>query len=233
MKILAVDTATKSCSVAVIDNDALLAESTLMEDETHSRHLLSLVDAVMVKAELKLAQLDGFAVCVGPGSFTGLRIGIASIKGLAYALNKPVVGVSSLKTLAWQCQKTSYLICPLIDARKQQVFFGRYRYQNEALRIDGREQVASPAEAVRGIREPSVFIGNGAELYRDHILSELGELAHFVSGQQQIIQASAIARLSLSRFINQETDDVHSLVPHYIRRPDAELKQRAFNPLKS
>ena len=226
MKVLGVDTATQSCSVAVIDDDAVLAESTLTGDETHSRHLLSLVDTVMGRAKLIPAQLDGFAVCVGPGSFTGLRIGIASVKGLAYALNKPVVGVSSLKTLAWQCQKTSHLICPLIDARKQEVYFGRYRYHNGALKVQGREQVASPAEAVRDIREPTVFIGNGAELYRDLLSSKLGELAHFVSGPQQIIQAAAIARLSLSRFFSQRTDDIHSLVPQYIRRSDAELKQK-------
>ena len=232
MKILAVDTATKSCSAAVIDNKAILAESTLMENETHSRHLLSLVDTVMGRSKLKLSQLDGFAVCVGPGSFTGLRIGIASVKGFAYALNKPVVGISSLQTLAWQCQNASYLICPLIDARKQEVYFGRYRYQNGELRTEGREQVASPAEAVRGIREPTIWIGNGAELYREHILSALGESAHFVSGPQQIIQATAIARLSLARFIRQESDDVHSLVPQYIRRSDAELNSRTFNPLK-
>lgn len=233
MKILAVDTATKSCSAAVIDGDSLLADLTTLDDQTHSRHLLNIIDTVMGRAGLKIAQLDGFAVSIGPGSFTGLRIGISSIKGLAFSLNKPVVGVSSLETLAFQCKQNPFQICPIIDARKQEVYFCRYRFDNGNLKKKGPEQVASPVDAVRGIREPCVFVGNGAQLYQELILDELGELAHFVAGSQHTIQASAVAWLSLPRFKRQETDDVHLLVPHYIRKSDAELKIRADNTLKS
>ena len=233
MKILAVDTATKSCSVAVIDGDSLLAESTTFNDQTHSRHLLNIIDTVMGKAGLKITQLDGFAVSIGPGSFTGLRIGISSIKGLAFSLNKPVVGVSSLEALAFQCRQNPYLICPLIDARKQEVYFCRFRYKKGELIKEGPERVASPAEAVRGIREPCVFVGTGAKLYQELILTELGDLAHFVAESQHPIQASAVAWLSLPRFKRQETDDVHLLVPHYIRKSDAEFNVKAVNSLKS
>ena len=128
MKILAVDTATKSCSVAVIDEDTLLAESTSFNDQTHSRQLLNIIDTVLGKANLKIGQVDGFAVSIGPGSFTGLRIGISSVKGLAFSLNKPVVGVSSLQTLAFQCNQNPYLICPVLDARKQEVYYCHYRF---------------------------------------------------------------------------------------------------------
>jgi tRNA threonylcarbamoyladenosine biosynthesis protein TsaB len=233
MKILAVDTATKSCSVAVIDEDSLLAESTTVNDQTHTRHLLNIIDTVIGKAGLKITQLDGFAVSIGPGSFTGLRIGISSIKGLAFSLNKPVVGVSSLETLAFQCKQSPYLICSVIDARRQEVYFCRYRYSKAELQKEDLERVASPAEAVRGIREPCVFVGNGAKLYQELILTELGALAHFVAGTQHTIQASAVAWLSLPRFKRQETDDVHLLVPHYIRKSDAEFKIKAVNTLKS
>ncbi|CAB1059638.1 tRNA threonylcarbamoyladenosine biosynthesis protein TsaB [Olavius sp. associated proteobacterium Delta 1] len=232
MKILAVDTATKSCSVAVIDEDSLLAESTSVIDQTHSRQLLNIIDTVLGETGLKITQLDGFAVSIGPGSFTGLRIGITSVKGLAFSLNKPVVGVSSLETLAFQCLQKPYLICPVLDARKQEVYFCHYRCKNGKLEKESPERVAAAAEAVRGIREPCVFIGNGAILYQDLISTELRGLAHFVAENQHTIQAAAVARLSLPRFKRQETDNVHLLVPHYIRKSDAELKIRMGNTLK-
>ncbi len=177
--------------------------------------------------------MDGFAVTVGPGSFTGLRIGITTIKGLAFSLNKPVVGISSLETLAFQCKDRLCLICPVIDARKQEVYFCRYRYKNGGLKREIPEQAASPAAAVRDIREPCLFVGNGAKLYQEIILAEMGALAHFVAEDQHTIQASAIARLSLPRFKRRETDDVQLLVPHYIRKSDAELSIRLDNSLKS
>jgi len=232
MKILAVDTATKSCSVAVIDGDTLLAESTSFTGQTHSRHLLNIIDAVLGQTGLKMAQLDGLAVSIGPGSFTGLRIGIASVKGLAFSLNKPVVGVSSLQALAFQCRPNPYLICAVLDARKQEVYFCHYRFVNGYLAKDSPEQVAAPAEALRGIREPCVFVGNGAKLYRELIAARLGGLAHFADESRHTIQASAVAWLSLPRFKQQQTDDVQRLVPHYIRKSDAQLNIKTGNTLK-
>ena len=230
MKILAVDTATKSCSVAVIDDESLLAESTVANNQTHSRHLLQLIDAVIGQAGLAITELDGFAVSNGPGSFTGLRIGIASIKGLAFSLKKPVVGVSSLMALAYQCRHTPYLICPVIDARKQEVYFCRYRSHNGELKQKIPEQVALPDEAVGNIREPCIFIGSGAHLYKQLIIGELGQLAHFAAENEHTIQASAVAWLSLPQFKRQDTDDVHLLVPHYIRKSDAELAIGRIKP---
>jgi tRNA threonylcarbamoyladenosine biosynthesis protein TsaB len=228
-----VDTATKSCSVAVIDGDTLLAESTSLTGQTHSRHLLNIIDTVLQQAGLKIGQLDGFAVSIGPGSFTGLRIGITSVKGLAFSLNKPVVGVSSLQALAFQCRPNPYLICPVLDARKQEVYFCHYRFKKGYPAQESPEQVASPAEAVRGIREPCVFVGNGAKLYRELITTRLGGLAHFAAESRHTIQASAVAWLSLPRFQQQKTDDVRLLVPQYIRKSDAQLKIKTGNTLKS
>ena len=230
MKILAVDTATKSCSVAVIDGESLLAESTVADNQTHARHLLQMIDAVLGQARLEIGELDGLAVSIGPGSFTGLRIGIASIKGLAYSLKKPVVGVSSLKALAYQCRQKPYLICSIIDARKQEVYCCRYRSDSGQLEQEGPEQVALPLEAIGNIREPSIFIGSGAQLYQQSIVDELGQLANFATENEHTIQASAIAWLSLPRFKRRDTDDVHLLVPHYIRKSDAELSFGRIKP---
>ncbi|NNK84267.1 MAG: tRNA (adenosine(37)-N6)-threonylcarbamoyltransferase complex dimerization subunit type 1 TsaB, partial [Desulfobacterales bacterium] len=100
MKILAVDTATKSCSVAIVDKESIIAEMTVINEETHSKHLLGIINVVLKYADLDMADLNGFAVTSGPGSFTGLRIGISTIKGFAAALKKPMVGISTLSALA-------------------------------------------------------------------------------------------------------------------------------------
>jgi tRNA threonylcarbamoyladenosine biosynthesis protein TsaB len=233
MKILAVDTATRSCSVSLVDGARVLAEVTSQSAETHSRHLLQLIQQVARTAGVDLVRLDGFGVCTGPGSFTGLRIGISSIKGLAYSLNKPVVGVSSLKSLAAQCGPTPHLICPMIDARKQEVYFSLYRQAQEGLTKEAQERVAGPSEVIREIRQACLFIGNGAQLYRSLIAEKLGPIAEFAEDSQHIIQASTIARLSLERFERRDADDISVLVPHYVRKSDAELYLGAFNALKS
>ncbi len=224
MKILALDTATQTCSVAIIDDERLLVELTRANIKTHSRHLMDLIETVCLAADLSVRDMDGFAVTIGPGSFTGLRIGISTIKGLAFSLAKPVAGVSSLDALAWQCAQSAYLICPLLDARKKEVYACRYRFKNNELIRDISERVVSPAEALSGIREPCIFVGNAAQIYQGNISAKLGELAYFASHAQHTIRASSIAWLSIPGFHRKQTEDVAMLVPHYIRKPDAEIK---------
>ena len=223
MKIFALDTATQSCSVAIIDDGSLLAEMTVVNRQTHSRHLMEFTDTILNAVHLKATDIDGFAVSIGPGSFTGLRIGISTIKGLAFSLNKPVVGISSLEALAWQSAHSGFLICPLLDARKNEVYACRYRFDNNKLNKDGPEIVASLAEAVRDIREPSIFVGNAVNLYRDHISDRLGNLAHYAARGQHTLRASSIAQLSAGKFSGEQTDDVSMLIPQYVRKSDAEL----------
>jgi tRNA threonylcarbamoyladenosine biosynthesis protein TsaB len=223
MKILAVDTATQSCSVAVSDNKMVLAEKTIQNGRTHSVHLLDMIDSVMEEAGLSVSELEGFAVTVGPGSFTGLRIGISTIKGLAMATKKPVVGISSLDVLANQCLQNDFLICPLIDARKKEVYHARYRYAEGRLDKMSPEASSSPVDAVKDIQTPCILVGSGARLYRKILKTELSQMAHFAEKGQNTIQASTVAFVSLDRFRAQKTDDVVQLVPHYIRKSDAEL----------
>jgi tRNA threonylcarbamoyladenosine biosynthesis protein TsaB len=223
MRILAVDTATKSCSVAVTENDTVLGEVTAVSEQTHSKHLLDMVHAVIREAGLTLSALDGFAVTRGPGSFTGLRIGISSVKGLALATNKPVVGISSLETLAQQVTPTSELICPLIDARKGQIYTSLYRYGSRGLSRQLEERVLAPQEGLHNIDERCVFVGSGAVLYRGVIADKLGDLACFATREQHIIQATTLANLALKRFEKGDAGQVDDLVPRYIRKSDAEL----------
>jgi tRNA threonylcarbamoyladenosine biosynthesis protein TsaB len=223
MKLLALDTATRSCSVAVTHDGSLSAELTIVKNQTHSKHLMELIHSVLQIADFRLADLDGLAVTIGPGSFTGLRIGISTIKGLACALARPVVGVSTLEALAWQCGQTSYLICPLLDARKGEVYGAAYRFNKGRLIQKAGQRAMTPEAVVEDIKSPCVFIGSGARLYRQDILAALGGLAHFAPEGQNMIRASSVAFLSMPRFEANDTDEVAGLVPHYIRKSDAEL----------
>ncbi|MGD8991449.1 MAG: tRNA (adenosine(37)-N6)-threonylcarbamoyltransferase complex dimerization subunit type 1 TsaB [Desulfobacterales bacterium] len=230
MKILAVDTATNSCSVAVIDNLSVCAELTTHKKQTHSKHLMTSIDSVLKSANCGASGLDGFAVTVGPGSFTGLRIGIATIKGLASAVDKPVVGLSTLETLAWQCGAQTRLICPLLDARKAEVYAATYRFNNDCLIRETAACAVNPEAFVRGIREACVFIGPGAQLYQNKIQDALGDKAVFVPDDHHVIQASTVAFLSLKRFKTNDAVRVADLAPFYIRKSDAELSV-APNPV--
>ena len=222
MKILAIDTATLSCSVAIMDAGVVIAELTSANNQTHSKHLMTMIDTVCSMGKLKIAAMDGFAVTLGPGSFTGLRIGISTIKALAWSLKKPVVGISSLDTLAWQCVPGPQRICTLLDARKQEVYSCRYHYEDGELKKDGPEQVLALADAISGISRPCLFVGNGASLYEKEIIDTLGAVASFAGPKYDSIRASSVAGLSLGRFMQDQTDDVALLVPNYIRKSDAE-----------
>jgi tRNA threonylcarbamoyladenosine biosynthesis protein TsaB len=224
MKILAVDTATKSCSVAIVDKESLLAEMTVVDGQTHSKHVLEMIRLVMRHLGLNLSDLNGFAVTRGPGSFTGLRIGISSVKGFALAQGKPLIGVSTLDALARQVFFSPYLICSLIDACRNEVYFSMYRYKDGNLKKEGKEQAVSPEDVLDEINEPCIFVGSGAVLYRKTIKAKLGEYAYFAQTYESTIRASTVASLSMDRFENDDTDDVETFVPNYIRKSDAQLK---------
>ena len=223
MKLLAVDTSTRACSVAVVDQDRLACEITTGPTGTHSTHLLRLIRMALELAEMELRGLDGLAVCVGPGSFTGLRIGVSTVKGLAFATAKPVAGVSSLEALAQPCLPWPHLICAMLDARKGEVYAARYRARDGRLEHEGREVVLSIEDALDGIDEACLFVGDGARRYREPIDSKLGPLALFPAPSQDIIRASTVAALAQRQFAWQENEDLDRLVPRYIRQSDAEL----------
>jgi tRNA threonylcarbamoyladenosine biosynthesis protein TsaB len=209
--------------VAVVDQDRLACEITTGPTGTHSTHLLRLIRMALELAEMELRGLDGLAVCVGPGSFTGLRIGVSTVKGLAFATAKPVAGVSSLEALAQPCLPWPHLICAMLDARKGEVYAARYRARDGRLEHEGREVVLSIEDALDGIDEACLFVGDGARRYREPIGSKLGPLALFPAPSQDIIRASTVAALAQRQFAWQEIEDLDRLVPRYIRQSDAEL----------
>jgi len=225
MKILAVDTATSSCSVAVAVDGELLAEITLIRDETHSKHLTSLIRQVIQVAGMSLDEMDGFAVTRGPGSFTGLRIGISTVKGLAAASGRPLVGISSLESLAQQACAGEHPVCSMIDARREEVYVACYRKKNSVLSLEENEQALAPDKVLHSIQGTCVFVGNGAVVYRQIIMDLMGKRAHFAPATQNVIRAATVAQLAWRRFGAGDTDDLARFVPVYLRKSDAELNR--------
>ena len=231
MRILAVDTSTRSCSVAVVDRNDLLAEVTSGNGQTHSRHLMAMIDSALGLAGLNLSMTDGLAFTCGPGSFTGLRIGISTILGLSAATRKPIVGISGLDALAMQAAAPNMTICPLIDGRRNEVYCARYRWVNGELVKEAAEQVLSPELAITGLNNtPVLFAGNGAQLYQALIRDRLGDCARFALNCQNTLRASTVAWISMKRFEIGDVDDIFRFEPMYIRRPDAKIPA-PFKPL--
>ena len=230
MKILSVDTATKSCSVAVIDDKAVISEYTVNHQDTHSKFLMGMIHTILNICHLTAKDLDGFAVTIGPGSFTGLRIGLSAIKGLALATDKPVVGISTLEVLAYQIFGSDKLICPMMDARRNEVYTARYHFKNQKLESKQLPQAVSPDKAIENINEPSIFVGDGAALYQDLIKNTLGPMAVFTNFTQYYIRASTVGQIAMHRFMSNDIDDVSLIEPFYIRQSDAEKNLKARPP---
>jgi tRNA threonylcarbamoyladenosine biosynthesis protein TsaB len=225
MRILGVDTSTSWGSLGIIDDDAVVAEYALFREETHSARLVPAIQALLKEARLDLTEIDGLAISLGPGSFTGLRVGLSTVKGLALAAEKPVVGIPTLDALASNLPFAPYLICPLLDARKGEVYFALYKNggggQLERLTP---YQVLSPFGLLEKIPlQETVFLGDGAEVYGELIEEHLGEKALFAPPHLKFLRGSTVAELGLGRIMQGESDDIASLVPIYVRPSDAEI----------
>ena len=176
MKILALDSSGLVASVALLENDTLIAEYTVNHKKTHSQTLLPMLDEIVCMTETDLHSIDAIAIAKGPGSFTGLRIGSATVKGLGLALDKPIIGVPTIEGLAMNLYGTDALICPLMDARRNQVYTGIYRFQDGKLQVvkdqipTGIEEIV---EALNKIGQNVIFLGDGVPVYREVIEKEL------------------------------------------------------------
>lgn len=222
MRILSIDTASTTGSVAVVAGETLLTEFTIARQETHSRRLMNMIEGALEMAGLGLADMDGLAFTRGPGSFTGLRIGLSVVKGLAIVTGKPLAGVSSLEVLAHQAPDKSRLICPMMDARNKEVYFAGYRFSESGFRRVKDEAALSPEAAADRITEDCLLIGDGAYRYKSLFEERLGIRAEFASPDDGIPRALTVARLSMPRFEAGQSDDVRSVVPVYLRKSYAE-----------
>ena len=224
MIILGIETATMTGGLALIDEEKLISEYTLNMKTTHSSRLMPALDWILKDASLNKNQINGIAISIGPGSFTGLRIGLATAKGLAMGLNIPLVTVPTLDALAYNVTYSPYQICPVLDARKKEVYSAIFRYENGIITRKSPYQVISPDELINQINEKTIMLGDGLNIYGELFHEKLGEFAIFANNSQRLPRASVIAELGLAKLKAGEIADLASSEPLYIRRADAEMK---------
>ena len=220
---LALDTSTPAGSVAVTCGEQLLGALLLKGKGTHTDYLLLSIKYLLKALSLGIDDLDALAVVLGPGSFTGLRVGMATAKGLALAAGIPVIGVSSLRTLACQVPFPRYPVCALLDARKKEVYAGLFQWDAGTPVALGAEAVVPPERLLERLEGDTLFIGNGAFVYRTMIVRHLGERAHFAPLILESPRAACVAALALESFRSGEAVHPANLVPRYIRASEAEI----------
>ena len=230
MLILAVETSTFTGSVALVEASLpegawrIVGETTLNLSETHSSRLMPTIDRLLRETSRSIQAVQGIAVGLGPGSFTGLRIAVSTVKGLAFSLQVPVVGVPTLDALAHNVPFASPLVCPVLDARKKEVYATLFRGNGEGdLRKIGEYWVLSPEELCSRISERTILVGNGAEVYGETFREKLGSRALFAPPEFSFPRASSVARLSLPSFRRGQSLDLLTFSPIYVRRSEAEI----------
>jgi tRNA threonylcarbamoyladenosine biosynthesis protein TsaB len=240
--IIGIDTATTAASVALVDNGLLISEKSnpsrapggngnrQHSKSNHAETILPLLESLLQSTEMSLENINGLALSIGPGSFTGLRIGLSTVKGLAYGSRLPVVGVSTLLAQAARVTHYDGLICALLDARKNEVYAALFEKEGDAVHRLSQDRVTSAAGIVEIIRPlandaPCLMVGDGAAVHKQSLLQQFGGGALFQTGDFSLSAAAAVARLSEHRFRSNDVDNLGSLTPVYLRRSEAELKQ--------
>ena len=223
MRILGIDSSTPGCSVALLNDNAVVAERIADPRPSHSKYLLQMVDQVLKAGESRLDDVDGFAVTIGPGSFTGLRIGVSLLKGFVLATEKPFVGVNSLEALAHTLDSPNLPICTALDARKSEVYAAVFESQKDGLQPLMKESAFSPEALCEKIQVPTLFTGNGVERYHETFKESLGSRFVEPGTQPKFSTAAGAVLLASQQFADQRHFDLNQLKINYIRKSEAEL----------
>lgn len=237
MIILGIDTSTENGGIGIIEEKKVLSECNLHIKDTHSNQLMPLLDEILERLELEISQIDAFAVALGPGMFTALRIGIGTVKGLGYALNKPVVGIPTLDAIANNLKFVDRLICPVMDARRNEVFTAIYQGGKESGRDGNRpllqrlsDYLCIPFDRVTEIvDEPTIFLGDATDKYRNFIESSMKD-AVIADSVFDLPRGANIAMLGKKKLLSEGIDNqkfkenIFSLTPLYVRKSQAEVK---------
>lgn len=232
MKVLGIDTSTRCGSVGLVDQGGIISEYHLNIPITHSERLLEIINNLLRESRCPMQDLDGWAISLGPGSFTGLRIGVSTIKGLAYATQKPVAGVSSLDVLASQISPSSYLICPILNARKGEVYTAFYGYnETNFLQRQSDYMAMKPEGLVKHIKEKVIFVGDGAKTFGGYLRDSLSSLALFPDPSLHLPRGSTVARLGSELLRKGEPLDLKTFTPIYVRPSEAEIKWQEKHPI--
>ena len=225
MKILALESATLAGGAALLDGERLVGETTLSIALTHSERLMAVVDRLLADCGWSPRDLEGLAVSIGPGSFTGLRVGVATMKGLALALDLPVAPVPTLDALAATLPFAAAPVCPLLDARKGEVYCSLYRWQGNAMERQWDYLALAPDAAAARLDGPVIVLGDGVETCRPY-LARLGDAVMEAPPARRLPSPGVVAQLGHALLSAGKGMDPEALVPFYLRPSEAELKAR-------
>lgn len=224
MRILAVDTSSAVASCAIVDGEKLVCEEILNNGLTHSQTIMPMIESVMKRSGLETSDIDLFAAVTGPGSFTGLRIGVSAVKALAHAANKPCAAVSTLEAMAYNLPFCDKLIVPIMDARRGEVYNGVYRFENgrfTEVRAARALSIEECCEDIKSLGSDAVFLGDGLPVFRERITGMLGDKAYFAPANLNAQMAASAAVLAKDKdYINYT-----KLAPVYLRKSQAERER--------
>jgi tRNA threonylcarbamoyladenosine biosynthesis protein TsaB len=227
MNLLAIETSTDGLGVALVDDTRVLASSELLAERVHATELPGALTNVLKSAGRTLEQIDAFAVDVGPGAFTGLRIGVAFVKALVFRLRRPVIGVASLDVLAAALPYAAHPVCPILDAKQKKIYAACYDTRDGAPRKRSDYQLLTVDAWLSTLpQEPIVLLGSGAALYREAITKALGPRALFAPHDLWLPRAATLGRLGLERLRAGQHDDPSTLVPMYLYPMDCTVRAR-------
>lgn len=228
MKILGIDSSGMVASAAITADDVLVAEFTVNNKQTHSQTLLPMIDQVVQMSGIALQEMDAIAIAAGPGSFTGLRIGASTAKGLGLALDKPIVPVPTLEGLAYRLVGSRGLICPMMDARRNQVYTGIYRVSAGHLEVVAEQKAVDVQEILQELaeyQEPVTFLGDGVPVYQ-------GTITQLYRGEYQLAplhmsrqSAAAVAALGEIYYRQGKIETAQEHHPVYLRKSQAERER--------
>ncbi|KYH32425.1 tRNA threonylcarbamoyladenosine biosynthesis protein TsaB [Clostridium tepidiprofundi DSM 19306] len=224
MKILSLDSATESATCSILDENKLLGEIIFNYKKQHSIVLMPIIDELLKNTNTSLEDIDGFVVSKGPGSFTGLRIGMAVIKGLAQGTNKPFVSISTLDALAYNLAFTDGIICPIMDALRDNVYTALYEFNGNELNRLTDYMAISVDDLILLLKDEKksvTFVGDAVTKFKDKLNSEIKSVK-FSPTHLNIAKASSLAELGLIKLKKGFADDLYSSAPVYIRKSQAE-----------
>ena len=215
MKTLALDTATAAASVAVIEDGKMLGVMTLNLKKPHSQKIMVVMEDLLKQLELKISDIDLFAAAHGPGSFTGLRVGIAAIKGFADSMSKPAVGVSTLEAMALPFLNYGTLVCPMIDARRDQAYYAVYKknVQTEEIYKPDCQNIKNIICQLAVLNKPVVFTGDCIGQHREYILSQMGDNAIFADELYCVNSAVAVGYIAEKKYLYKKESGI---APDYV-----------------
>lgn len=232
MKLLALDSSGLVASVAVTQDDTLVAEFTMNYKKTHSQTLVPMMEAIRQMTDLDLKSIDAIAVAAGPGSFTGLRIGSATAKGLGLALDKPIVPVPTVDGLAYNLYGTADVVCPIMDAKRGQVYTGLYefiytegRYEMKTLVPQCAVAIETIAEQINQLGRRVVFLGDGVPVFQGKIQELLTVPYSYAESFQNRQRASAVAALGMQYYKEGKYEKAEDHAPEYLRLSQAERER--------